>query len=89
MNLDKYKDPITTETDIDDLHHILVKTVLDFMKERKLTDINEIHFSADRLSYSYVENTWTPATDSSLYLIGMQNDDEFHCPVRKIIGSSI
>lgn len=89
MNLDKYKDPITTETDIDDLHHVLVKTVLDFMKERKLTDIDEIHFSADGLSYSYAKNTWTPATDSSLCLIGIQNDDEFHCPVRKIIGSSM
>ena len=90
MNLDKYKDPITTSENINELHHILVQTCLDYMRKHNLTDIDEINFSADGLSRSYEYGEWTPGTDSYLGVIGLQveEDGKFNLSVRKIIGES-
>ena len=90
MTLDKYLNPITTQDNIDELHRLLVQTCLNYMKEHNLTDIDEIDFVADGLSASLDEGVWTPCTDSSLTIIGLQEDskkDKFR--VRKIIGYSI
>lgn len=86
MNLQKYQNPITTTNNINELHHLLVQTCLDYMKKNNLTDIDEIHFLANGLSDSYKYNEWTPATDSSLIVIGLQLEDKYF--VRKIIGKS-
>lgn len=87
--LDNYDNPITTQEHINELHHILVQTCLNYMKEHKLTDIDEISFSADGLSSSYEYNEWTPATDSSLTVVGLQEENkEDNYLVRKIIGES-
>ena len=90
MNLEKYKDAITTSENINELHHILVQTCLDYMRKHNLTDIDEINFKADGLSSSYEYGKWTPATDSYLGVIGIQieEDGKFNLPVRKIIGES-
>lgn len=92
MNLEKYKDAITTSENINELHHILVQTCLDYMRKHNLTDIDEIHFSADGLSSSYKYGEWTPATDSYLGVVGLQieeNDNsKFNLPVRRLIGES-
>ena len=90
MNLDKYKNPITTSENINELHHILVQTCLDCMRKNNLTDIDEINFTADGLSSSYEYGEWTPATDSYLGVIGLQfeEDGKFNFPVRRIIGES-
>ena len=67
--LDKYQNPKTKQEHINELHHILVQTCLNYMKEHELTDIDEVSFSADGLSSSYEYNEWTPATDSSLIIL--------------------
>lgn len=98
MSLDKYKNPITTQENINELHHILVQTCLDYMVEHCLTDIDEIQFSADGLSgSSYEYKEWTPGTDSSLVVIGLQDEDTLDVnkkkrikwPVRREIGYSM
>lgn len=70
-NLPEFKNPITTKENIDELHHILVNTCLEYMRKHNLTDIDEIHFSADGLSSSYEYGEWTPGTDSSIDVIGL------------------
>ena len=88
--LDKYQNPITTQKHINELHRILVQTCLNYMKEHKLTDIDEVLFNANGLSSSYEYNEWTPGTDSCLTVIGLQEDSENdNFIVRKIIGESI
>jgi hypothetical protein len=91
MDLEKYEDAITTSENINELHHILVQTCLDYMRKHNLTDIDEIQFSADGLSSSYEYGEWTPATDSYLGVIGLQFKEKkkkFNFPVRRIIGES-
>lgn len=87
--LDNYNNPITTQEHINELHRILVQTCLNYMREHELADIDEISFSADGLSSSYEYNEWTPATDSSLTVVGLQEENkEDNYLVRKIIGES-
>lgn len=87
--LDNYDNPKTSQKHINELHHILVQTCLNYMKEHELTDIDEISFYADGLSSSYEYNEWTPATDSSLIVVGLQEENkEDNYLVRKIIGES-
>jgi hypothetical protein len=93
--LPKYPNPITTSENINELHHILVQTCLDYMRKHNLTDIDEIHFSADGLSgSSYEYGEWTPGTDSSIEVIGIQmeectsmrNGRKYKMPSRALIG---
>lgn len=89
-SLDNYDNPKTKQEHINELHHILVQTCLNYMKEHELTDIDEVSFSADGLSSSYEYNEWTPATDSCLTVIGLQEESkEDKYIVRKIIGESM
>lgn len=95
--LENYKAPITTQENINELHHILVQTCLDYMVEHGLTDIDEIDFNVDGLSSSYKYKEWTPATDSSLTVIGLETEKvfnvnsnkEYEMPIRKLIGTSM
>lgn len=88
MALDKYINPITTQDHINELHHILMQTCLDYIKKHNLTDIDEVDFVADGLSASVDEGVWTPCTDSSLTIFGLQSQkDKFI--VRKMIGCSM
>lgn len=95
--MENYKNPITTQENINELHHILVQTCLDYMVEHGLTDIDEIDFTADGLSSSYKYKEWTPATDSSLTVIGLETkkvfnktrNKEYEMPIRKLIGESM
>jgi hypothetical protein len=95
--MENYKNPITTQENINELHHILVQTCLDYMVEHGLTDIDEIDFTADGLSVSYNYKEWTPATDSSLTVIGLETEKvfnmtrnkEYEMPIRKLIGTSM
>ena len=76
IDLKDYKNPITTKENINELHHLLVQTCLDYMKKNNLTDIDEIHFSADGLSGpSYEAGKWTPNTDSSIEVIGLEEEE--------------
>ena len=75
MNLEKYINPVTAIEHINELHHILVQTCLNYMRKNNLTDIDEINFSADWLSSSYEYGEWTSGTDSSLCVVGLQIED--------------
>jgi hypothetical protein len=55
------------------------------MREHKLTDIDEIHFSADGLNSSYEYGEWTPGTDSSIDVIGLEFEED-ETPYRARIG---
>ena len=50
--LPKYSNPITTSENINELHHLLVQTCLDYMRKHNLTDIDEINFSAYKKPFS-------------------------------------
>ena len=95
IKLKNHSNPITTKENINELHHLLVKTCLDYMKENNLTDIDEINFSANGLSGpSYEVDEWTPNTDSCIEVIGlelekwtsMRNGKKYETPVRALIG---
>lgn len=93
-DLKQYENPITTKDNINELHHLLVQTCLNYMKKHKLTDIDEINFSANGLSgESYERNEWTPSTDSSIDVIGLKiekwigkSGKEYKIPSRFRIG---
>ena len=88
LDLGEYKDPKTTRSDIKDLHKLLVQTCINFIKERNLTEIYEVHFGVDGLENDAIDfDEWTPGMDSSLSVIGLQEKDNGF-RVRKIIGES-
>ena len=95
IDLKDYKNPITTKENINELHHLLVQTCLDYMRKNNLTDIDEIRFFADGLSGpSYEAGEWTPNTDSSIEVIGLEDEcitnmntgEKMHMLVRARIG---
>lgn len=72
--------PESKENRVDDdtmseLHHILVQTVIDFLNEKKLSNVEAVHFSADGLRESSQYGEWTPATDSFLTLEGLTDEE--------------
>lgn len=67
----------------------LIQTVINFIKENKLNDINEIEFKVDCLKPSVEFGTWCPATDSYLGVVGLQKDDKDKYLVRKFITESL
>ena len=97
--LDNYQNPITTQEDINNLHKVLVQTVIDYIKKYNLTDIDEVNFSVDGLDGDAIEfGEWTPCMDSSLSIVGLQegekpftdkNGNKIPFRVRKIIGESM
>ena len=83
--LPKYQNPITTDENINQLHHILVQTCLNYIREHELTDVDEIQFSVDGLNSSYEFGKWTPGTDSSIKVIGLEFEED-GTPYRAEIG---
>ena len=71
-DLPTYSNPITTRENINELQHLLVHTCIDYMRKYNVTDIDEINFSVDGLNGSYEYGEWTPGTDSSIEVIGLQ-----------------
>lgn len=70
----KYETPTSTQDDLSDLQEALMKTVINFCRERNLTDIDCISFGVDGLQDSVEYGEWTPGTDSSLTAHGYQDD---------------
>ena len=73
--------PVDESKKVDDetmneLHHILVQTMIDFINEKGLKNVEAVSFSADGLIESANFGEWTPATDSFLTLEGIV-DEEF------------
>lgn len=89
-NLGDYKNPITTRSDIRDLQERLVQTCIEFIRERKLTDIYEVGFSVDGLEGNALEfGEWVPGIDSHISVTGLQNDENVNWRVRKLIGENM
>lgn len=94
MSLREYKNPITQIEDIAELQRRLVKVCIDFINERNLTDISEVQFNADGLDWSAKYGDWTPATDSHISVIGLQEEmctrkstgEQIPITVRALIG---
>ena len=101
MDLSNYENPVTTQQDIIDLQKMLVQTCIDFIKERNLTDIFEVHFKVDGLEGNAIEyGEWTPCMDSYCGVVGLQADEnakkwvsskgnEFVLRERRLIGESM
>ena len=85
--LPKHVNPKTTQQDIYDLQEVLVQDVIEFINDRGLEDIDAVHFGADGLTVSAKEGEWTPSTDSSITVEGLDTTDEI-CPSRTFIGYS-
>ena len=71
---------------MDEFHHILVQTAIDFINEKKLKDVWSVSFYADSLQESAEFGMWCPATDSSLTLEALKKDEY---PYRVEIGHSM
>jgi hypothetical protein len=80
--------PKTTSKDALELQQLLVQTVINFINERELNDINEIDFNADSLLISAKHGYWTPATDSYLGIMGISEKENVKFPIRNLIAES-
>lgn len=95
--LQEYKDPKTTKEDIRELHNLLVQTCINFIREKELYDINEVSFGVDGLEEGAEYGEWTPGVDSSISVIGLQEEDSWTdskgnkhpMRVRRIIGENM
>ena len=89
-DLGDYENPVTTHNDIRDLQERLVQTCIDFIRERKLTDIDEVGFSVDGLERNALEfGEWVPGIDSHISVAGLQKDENINWRVRKLIGENM
>lgn len=82
-NLSSYENPLTTEEHADKLTHILIQTCIDFINTYGLTDIDGISFNADGLKVSAKYGEWTPSTDASITIEGIQKENDIE--TRKLI----
>ena len=80
----QHKNPKTTEKDIADLQEILVNDVIDYMSKKGLQEVDAVHFSVDGLKGSYEDGEWTPSTDSSITVEGLEECGNIYS--RTIIG---
>lgn len=87
--IDKYENPKTTKKDISDLQDLLVQTTLDFINERKLTDIDSVSFSADSLQTSAKNLTWSSATDSYISVDGVAEKTDENTGYKYLIKERI
>lgn len=93
-DLPKYENPVTTTDDIKELQQQLVQTCIDFVRARKLTDIDAVRFNVDGLERNAFEfGGWVPAMDSYIGVEGLQEDTytgksgkPYTFRVRKFIG---
>ena len=86
--LDTYTNPVTTKEHLSELQDVLVQVCINYINENKLTDIDEISFSADSLQHSAHFGEWVPATDSYIKAVGYEevDDGKINYYVRKKIG---
>lgn len=71
--MEEYNNPTTNSKLAFQLHEKLVQTIIDFMADNHIDDVEEVQFSADSLQISKQYRKWTPATDSGLTLFGYQD----------------
>lgn len=78
-----------TKEQINDLHHLLVNTIVDYINKNDIKDLQEVNFNADELQASAKWGEWCPETDSYLCCEGYKwPKDRPYLPERYIIGES-
>ena len=77
-----YTKEVMTSEQINELHHLIVQTAINFCKERNINDVEEIHFGVDCLKNSIEFGEWTPCTDSYLSIYGYEDNE------KRLIGKS-
>ena len=89
-DLNEYENPITTRAHVKELHHRLVQTTVDYIKENNLSDIWAVSFGVDGLENDAIKyGEWTPGMDSSLSVEGLQKENGKKYRIRKEIGYSM
>jgi di/tripeptidase len=83
----KMQKTVSTHKDIRDLQNVLVQAVIDFVNDRKLTDIEEVSFGMDNVQSSAEYGEWVPATDSSINAYGFEWNDEHQFQERRLIDT--
>ena len=79
-----------TDKQIKELHKLLMQTVVDYINANKISDLQEIAFSADELQASANYGKWCPETDSALTCTGYRwHEDRPYLPERYVIGESL
>lgn len=79
-----------TNKQIKELHEILMQTVVDYINNNNISDLQEIAFSADELQASAKYGKWCPETDSALTCTGYKwSKDRPYLPERYVIGESL
>ena len=78
-----------TKEQINNLHHLLVQTIIDYINKNNIEDLQEVRFNADELQISAQQAVWCPETDSYLACIGYRgSEDKFGLLERYPIGES-
>lgn len=85
--LNDYENPTTTIDDIKELQKILAQCVINFVGEKNLKDIDEIHFSFDGVQDSVEQCEWVSSSDSSISAIGDQEEKDNGMIERRLIGN--
>ena len=85
-SLDDYENPVTTIQDIKDLQQLLAQSLINFVDDRNLSDIDEVSFYFDGGQDSVKAMNWYPASDSSISVIGLQEEKGNGMTARKLIG---
>lgn len=85
-SLDDYENPVTTIQDIKDLQRLLAQSLINFVYDRNLSDIDEVSFYFDGVQDSVKAMDWSPASDSSISVIGLQEEKDNGMTARRLIG---
>ena len=85
FDYENYTNPATTIENVKELQQKMVQLCIDYINEYNLTDIEEVHFTADELQTSAKEGVWSPMTDSYIGLYGYQKEEDTDLVARKLI----
>lgn len=71
-----FEEPTMTQKQVRDLHETIMSAAITYLSQNKIKGVDEISFGADGLETSVELGYWTPATDSSLYVYGYENEEK-------------
>lgn len=80
--LETYSKQVMSKEQINNLHELLVSTVINYLNDNNIKEVEEVDFSVDCLNDSVKYNKWVPSTDSSILICGYEDSE------RRIIGFS-
>ena len=77
-----YSKNVMSQEQISELHELLVSTVINYLNDNNIKEVEEVDFSVNCLSDSVKCHEWVPSTDSSISICGYEDSE------RRIIGSN-